>query len=111
MSIDELEEMVSYRKNVTGIDHTIFISPRGDARHAPRVKVAVDPPEGLDPRSSTATITFDGAVTGAIDPDLARQVQVFVDLNRETLLDYWFYRIDTDQLRLRLWPITRCQDE
>ena len=27
--LDELEEMVSYQKNVTGIDHTIFISPRG----------------------------------------------------------------------------------
>ena len=34
----ELEEMVSYRKNVTGISHTVFISPRGNAAHGPRVK-------------------------------------------------------------------------
>jgi hypothetical protein len=29
----DLEEMVSYREDVTGVDHTIFISPRGNARH------------------------------------------------------------------------------
>ena len=99
---DELEEMVSYRKNVTGIDHTIFISPRGHAAHGPQVKVAIDPPDSLDPRSTIATITFDGTVIGVIDPQLARQVNLFIEINREVLLDYWFYRIDTDQLRHRL---------
>lgn len=99
----ELEEMVSYRKNVTGIDHTLFLSPRGNARHGPRVKVAIDPPDSLDPRSHTATITLDGElVAGDVAPDLLRQVQRFIRANREALLDYWDYRIDTDQLRQRL---------
>ena len=36
---------------------------------------------------------------------LLDQVRRFIDLNRGTLLDYWEYRIDTEQLRRRLKPI------
>jgi hypothetical protein len=104
-AVYEFEEMVSYRKNVTGISHTIFISSRGNTAHGPRVKVAIDPPDNLDPRGHIATITFDGTVIGMIDPELARQVDRFIQLNREVLLDYWYYRIDTDQLRQRLQSI------
>ena len=104
-AVDVFEEMVSYRANVTGIGHTIFISPRGNAAHGPRVKVAIDPPDSLDPRGTIATITLGGAVIGTIDPQLARQVQQFIDVNRAVLLDYWNYKIDTDQLRQRLQSI------
>ena len=48
-----LEERVTYRKNVTGVDNTIFISPKGNTRHAPRIKLAVDPPDSVDPRGET----------------------------------------------------------
>jgi hypothetical protein len=60
---------------------------------------------GLDPRGNIATVTFDGTVIGAINPQLVRQVQRFVELNGAVLLDYWLYRIDTDQLRQRLQSI------
>jgi hypothetical protein len=40
---EDLEEMVPYGKNITGIDNTIFISPKGNARHGPRIKIAIDP--------------------------------------------------------------------
>lgn len=104
LDIDEtdLQEMVSYRRNVTGISHTVFISPKGNARHSPRIKVAIDPPDSIDPRSQTASVTFDGQAIGDIDPGLLEQVYRFIDLNREALLDYWNYRIDTDELRNRL---------
>jgi hypothetical protein len=104
-AVDVFEEMVSYRANVTGISHTIFISPRGNAAHGPRVKVAIDPPDSLDPRGTIATITLGGAIIGTIDPQLARQVQQFIDVNRAVLLDYWNYKIDTDQLRQGLQSI------
>jgi hypothetical protein len=97
--LDELEEMTSWRSNVTGIvGHTVFISPHG-------VGVAIDPPDSLDPRSRTATVTIKGVVIGDLDPQLMRQVQQFVQLNRAVLLDYWDYEIDTDQLRQRLQSI------
>lgn len=100
---DELQEMVSYRKNVTGIAHTIFISPRGNAQHAARVKVAIDPPDSLDPRSEIASVSITGdVVVGTIDPHLLQQVRRFIDRNRRVLIDYWNYAIDTDELRQRL---------
>lgn len=104
----ELEEMVSYRKNVTGIDHTLFISPKGNARHAPRIKVAIDPPDSLDPRGDIASISFSGeVVTGNVDPELLRQIKRFIQGNHETLVDYWFYRIDTHQLQQRLKAVRK----
>jgi hypothetical protein len=101
-----LEEMVSYRKGVTGVDHTIFISPKGNTRRAPRIKVAIDPPDSVDPRSKTASVAIsDGAiVAGDVPPGLLDQVRRFVDANRDVLLDYWEYRIDTEALRRRLKP-------
>jgi hypothetical protein len=85
----DLEEMVSYRKNVTGVDHTIFISPKGNARHSPRIKIAIDPPDSLDPRSKTAAIDLEGKVVAGTR-------------NRRVLMDYWMYRIDTSELQQRL---------
>ena len=102
-----LEEMLSYRRNVTGVDHTIFISPKGNTRHAARIKLAIDPPDSVDPRGNTASIAItDGAVVvGDVPPALLGQVQRFIDTNRAVLLDYWEYRIDTDTLRRRLKPV------
>ena len=87
------DETVSFRMT----DHTLFLSP------GPYVKVAIDPPDSIDPRSQTATITLAGTlVAGNIAPELLRQVLRFIKANRDTLLDYWDYRIDNDQLRQRL---------
>jgi hypothetical protein len=99
-----LEEMVSYRKDVTGVDNTVFISPKGNTRHAPRIKLAIEPPHTFDPRGKTAVIAIaDGAVVaGDIAPQLLEQARRFVEANREVLLDYWEYRIDTETLRQRL---------
>jgi len=109
---DDLQEMVSYRKNVTGVDHTVFISPKGNARHAPRIKLAIDPPDSLDPRSETASIGLDGHVmAGEVEPELLRQAQRFIALNRKVLSEYWHYRIDTDELRQRLQSIEESDED
>ena len=102
-----LEEMVSYRKDVTGVENTIFISPKGNTRHAPRIKVAIDPPLSLDPRTKTASVAIaDGTVVaGEVPARLLDQARRFIDANRDALIDYWEYRIDTDQLRRRLTSI------
>jgi hypothetical protein len=106
ITYDELEELVAYRKNVTGISHTIFISPKGNARHRPRLTLAIDPPDSIDPRGATATIRFDGSIAaGNIDADLLAQIHRFIELNRQVLLDYWHYRIDGRELDRRLKPL------
>jgi hypothetical protein len=99
-----LEEMVSFRKRVTGVDHTIFISPKGFTRHAPRIKLAIDPPDSIDPRGATASIAIESGdvVDGDVPAELLKQVRQFIELNHSVLLDYWDYRADTEELRERL---------
>jgi hypothetical protein len=102
-----LAEMVSYRKNVTGVDNTVFISPKGKTRHAARIKLAIDLPDSINPASATASIAIsDGAIVdgepGDIPPGVLAQARRFIAANREALLDYWEYRIDTEALRERL---------
>jgi hypothetical protein len=37
------EHMASFRWDSTGVDNTTFLSPKGYARHAARIKVAMAP--------------------------------------------------------------------
>ncbi|HLK79924.1 MAG TPA: DUF4160 domain-containing protein [Xanthobacteraceae bacterium] len=99
-----LEEMVSFRKRVTGVDNTIFISPKGFTRHAPRIKLAIDPPDSIDPRGATASVAIDSGevVDGDVPAELLKQVREFIELNHNVLLDYWNYRADAEELRERL---------
>jgi hypothetical protein len=102
-----LEEIVSWRKDVTGVENSIFISPKGNTRHAPRIKVAVGPPQSIDPRTKTASVAIaDGTVVAGEAPArLLDQARRFIDANRDVLIDYWEYRIDSDELRRRLRSI------
>jgi hypothetical protein len=81
--------------------------PKGNTRHAPRIKVAIDPPLSVDPRSKTASVAIaDGSVVaGEVPPWLLDQARRFIDANRDVLRDYWEYRIDTEELRRRLKAI------
>jgi hypothetical protein len=58
------EEIVSYQKNVTGIDHTVFISPKGRTQHATQLKLAIDPPDTINPHGKTASIAIEDGAGG-----------------------------------------------
>jgi len=101
-----LGEMASFRKAVTGVDNTIFISTKSGVRHGPLIKVAINPPTHVSPSGETASITFEGEVTaGKISADAQRQANQFIELNRKALTDYWEERISTDELRQQLKAI------
>lgn len=103
-----LGEMASYRQDDTGVDNTIFISTKSGARHGPRIKLAIDPPDSLNPLSETASIAIDSGnvVAGKVhSAKLLKQVQQFIELNRDLLLEYWECRISTADLGKRLKPI------
>jgi hypothetical protein len=79
---------------------------RGNRRHAARIKLAIDPPDNLDPNGVQASVAVhDGNAIGDISARLLADAQRFIDLNRQTLIDYWEYRIDGDELRQRLRSI------
>jgi hypothetical protein len=103
-----LGEMASFGKNVTGVDNTVFISAKGYARHGPRIKLAIDPPNSIDSTSETISIAIDSGevVAGKAPPArLLKQVRRFIELNHDVLIDYWNSRFLTDELVRRLKPI------
>jgi hypothetical protein len=104
VDLDEAEDMVPLRKDVTGIDHTIFVSTKGYAQHAPRIKIAVDPPDSLNAASKSASMALhDYSVMGEyVPPAIVEQAKKFIERNKPTLLDYWDNKIDTAQLIERL---------
>lgn len=99
-----LQEMSSYGRRTTGIDNTIWISPKGNTRHAARLKVAIDPPHAIKPGGRTAAVAVhDGSlVEGDMPANLLKQVQHFITLNRDVLIEYWNYEILTDAMEQRL---------
>jgi hypothetical protein len=42
------------------------------------------------------------AAGGPVSAQLLDQTRRFIELNRVVLIEYWEYRADTDELRLRL---------
>src|SRR6202162_4839395 len=74
---DEVEDMVSLRSEKTGVDNTIFISTKGYARHAPRIKIAVDPPHSFNATSKSASMAIHGyGIRGEyVAPHIAEQAK------------------------------------
>jgi hypothetical protein len=96
----EAEDMAALRTNVTGVDYTVFVSPKGRARHAACIKIAVDPPHSLDPTAKNASMAIhDYSTIGAyLPPQIVEQAKQFIERNRDVLLRYWNHEIDTDEL-------------
>jgi hypothetical protein len=101
---EETEDMVSLRSEKTGVDNTIFVSTKGYTEHAPRIKIAVDPPHTFNATSKSASMAIhDYSIRGeSVAPHIAEQAKQFIDRNRQALLDYWECKIDTAQLIERL---------
>ena len=110
---DELAErelagdMVNYKKKTTGIDNTVFISQKGYTRHGPMIKIAIEPPDSINVTSKTASFSIgSGEVVAGDAADvsaaLQKQVQKFISLNRDALVDYWNAKISTEELQEKL---------
>jgi hypothetical protein len=99
-------DMPAYRKNVTGVDNTLFFSVKFP-RDVPRIKVAIDPPTHLDRYGKNVSIAIDDGriLAGDLSSQVHKQVIRFLDLNRQVLMDYREQRIADDELRERLRAI------
>ena len=103
---EEVADMVSLRSEKTGVQNTLFVSTKGYGQHAPRIKIAVDPPDTFNATSKSASMAIhDCSIRGEyVPPRVAEQAKQFIERNREALLDYWECKIDTVQLIERLKP-------
>jgi hypothetical protein len=82
-------EMANLRPERTGLPFVVFISQKGGARHDVRVKVA--PGAKVRPSEMVTVVIRPSVrvVRGELDPrDLALLTR-WIDLNRDTLVEYW----------------------
>src|SRR5258708_35400201 len=79
--VDALEEqehlyaMAILDSDDTGIKNTMWYIPVPEARHGPRIKVAIDPPHAKRPGGVEATVPFDAPSVGPIPVALEKQVR------------------------------------
>jgi hypothetical protein len=104
---EELFEMANLFPSTTGLPMTVWVSPRGNARHDVRVKVNMT----HGPQMNIANTAVVGLrpqphlVAGRLAPPDMRAISDWAKLNLDPLVAYWEGQIDTVQLGQRLKPL------
>lgn len=104
---DELFEMANLFPRRTGLPMTVWVSPRGNARHDVRIKVNIAHGDHMN-IANTAVVGVRPAphlISGQLSPDDERAVFQWVSLNTAVLIAYWDGQIDTIDLGERLQPL------
>ena len=97
---DELFEVANLFPRTTGLPMTVWVSPRGNARHDVRVKVNMTHGDQMN-IANTAIVGVRPSphvIAGHLPPDDLRAVFEWILLNTAALVDYWDGRIDTIEL-------------
>jgi hypothetical protein len=103
----DLHEMANLYPDSTGLPMTVWVSPRGNARHDIRVKVNMTHGDRMD-IANTAVVAVRPApsiLAGQLSPADAQAVFQWISLNAEGLIAHWEGQIDTARLIYRLKPI------
>jgi hypothetical protein len=97
-------DMANLYPKHTGLPVTIWVSPRGRARHAARIKVCRRPGERMDPTDlvSVSIRPSPRAIDGDLPPEVMQAVSAWIAANEAALIDYWDGAIDTVELVTRL---------
>ena len=97
---DELFEMANLFPRTTGLPMTIWVSPRGSARHDVRVKVNMTHGNqmNIDNTAIVAVRPAPRVITGRLSPDDERAVATWITLNAVPIIAYWDGDIDTLEL-------------
>ena len=97
---DELFEMANLFPRTTGLPMTVWVSPRGTARHDVRVNVNMTHGDQMN-IANTAVVGVRPSprvIAGSLSPDDQRAVFEWVALNTAAMVEYWDGRIDTIEL-------------
>src|SRR5437588_9673800 len=107
LETDDPFEMANLFPRRTGLPMTVWVSPRGNARHDLRVKVNMTHGNQMN-AANTAVVGLRPAphvIAGRLSPDDERAVIQWVSLNTDALVSYWDGQIDTIQLGQLLKPL------
>jgi hypothetical protein len=104
----EAEDMVSLPSKRTGVANTIFVSS-GNPRHAPRIKIAVDPSDSFNPRGKSVSMQLhgDNDVVGDVLPPrrVIEQAKRWIKRNHAVLILHWDNKISGDEVVKRVKPL------
>ena len=105
---EDLFEMANLFPGTTGLPMTVWVSPRGNARHDVRVKVNMTHGNQMN-AANTAVVAIRPSprvLAGPLSADDQRAVFQWVSLNEAALVAYWDGQIDTIQFGqlLKLLP-------
>ncbi|MDQ7089617.1 MAG: hypothetical protein Q9M50_03100 [Methylococcales bacterium] len=95
---EDLFLMANFREKPTGLPMVIWVSERGNTKHAPRIKVSTNNNDKMiEGQTVSVSITEPPEIMaefGLRSKDLQLVIK-FIELNRSLLLDYWDSKIDT----------------
>jgi hypothetical protein len=104
---DDLFEMANLFPGTTGLSMTVWVSPRGNARHDVRIKVNQTHGNQMN-AADTAVVAVRPAphmIAGRLSPADQQAMFAWVSLNSAALVEYWDGQIDTIQLGQLLKPL------
>ena len=104
---DELFEMANLYPRSTGLPMTVWVSPRGSARHDVRIKVNMTHGNQMtvDNTAVVAIRPVPHLIAGRLSMDDERAVFDWIALNATAIIGYWDGDIDTVQLSQLLRPL------
>ena len=105
--MDELFEMANLYPRTTGLPMTVWVSPRGNARHDARIKVNMTHGEQMNVDNTAVVVVrpTPRVVEGHLSTADERAVFTWIVLNAASLIAYWDGNIDTVQLAHALRPL------
>ena len=105
---DDLFEMANLYPRETGLPMTVWVSPRGSARHDVRIKVNMSHGDQMN-ITNTAVVGVrptPRVIAGRLSPTDALAAFQWIELNADALIAYWEGRIGTIELAAALRPIS-----
>jgi hypothetical protein len=104
---DELFEMANFYPRTTGLPMTVWVSPRGNARHDVRIKVNMTHGNQMivDNTAVVAVRPSPHVIAGRLSQGDQQAVFIWIQLNAAALVEYWDGNIDTLQLSQMLKPL------
>jgi hypothetical protein len=103
----DLFETANLYPDTTGLPMTVWVSPRGNARHDVRIKVNMAHGNQMN-IANTAVVAIrptPRVITGRLSPTDAQLVFQWLVMNTDALVAYWEGRIDTARMIMALVPL------
>jgi hypothetical protein len=103
----DLFEMANLYPDTTGLPMTVWVSPRGNARHDVRVKVNTTHGNQMNIANTTlvGVRPTPHVIAGQLSPADVQAVFQWVALNTDALVAYWDGLIDTARMIQALKPL------